>query len=159
VIEDAPALKAAVATKAVKADPIMQAKQYVDNKKVAEQLGSAGEMKPATESAYTKAPTPAAKRWMAKSTEAKPAAIPAMAVAAAQPVEAVRHSDPIIRLIGCLRDDMLPSMREIAAETLARSEGHNRPEVVAALEEAAEKDPAPSVRACCTRWLTEMRNR
>src|SRR5207237_1425080 len=81
----------------------------------------------------------------------------AAAIAAAQPVEAVRHADPVIRLIGCLRDDLLPSMREIAAETLARGEGRNRPVVVAALEEAAEKDPAPSVRDCCTRCLSEMR--
>jgi hypothetical protein len=161
VIDDPAIAKAAAAVaKPAQPDPILQPKQYVDNKKVTEQLGTTSEMKSAAEPKYTKAPTPAGQRWLAKKpAEAKPATIPAVAVAAAQPIEAVRHPDPIFRLIGCLRDDMLPSMREIAAETLARSEGRNRPEVVAALQEAAENDPAPSVRACCSRWLGELRNR
>jgi hypothetical protein len=163
VIEDAAAIKAASAAqpaKAAKADPIMQPKQFVDSKKVQQQLGTDAdkETKPATESKYTQAPTPAAKRWFGKAAAAKPAAA-AMAVAVVPPVEAIRHPDPVFRLIGCLRDDMLPSMREIAAETLARGEGRSRPEVVAALEEAAEKDPAQSVRTCCTRCLEEMRGR
>jgi hypothetical protein len=150
--------------KAAKADPIMQPKQYVDNKKVQQQLGNEPSNEETPAAKYTQAPTPAAKRWLAKASETKPAAeikpaAKAMAVVVVPPVEAIRHPDPVFRLIGCLRDDMLPSMREIAAETLASSEGRNRPEVISALEEAAEKDPAQSVRACCSRCLGEMRGR
>jgi hypothetical protein len=178
VIEDPAAIKAAskpaspaasipAPAKTAKSDPIMEPKQYVDNKKIEQQLGNdTGKAAKITEAKYAQAPTPATKRWLAKTSEtklvvkseAKPAA-KAMAVVVVPPVEAIRHPDPVFRLIGCLRDDMLPSMREIAAETLAHSDACKRPEVVTALEEAAEKDPAQSVRVCCTRCLGEMRGR
>ena len=66
------------------------------------------------------------------------------------------HPDPVFRLIACLRDDLLPSMREVAAGELAR-EGPGRPEAVDALVYSACKDPAPSVRMCCVYHLGELR--
>ena len=135
-------------------DPILQPKQYSTSQRVQQQLVGESTSYQA-EAKYNKAPLPASKRWFAQSAPSKPA----VAVAAVAPVEAVRHPDPVFRLIGCLRDDLLPSMREIAAETLAHSDGRNRPEVITALEEAAAKDPAESVRFCCSRCLNEIRGR
>src|SRR5207248_8627703 len=76
---------------------------------------------------YDKPPVPAARRWFnwgapeskpAPKPAAKPAAKPAPAPVPAPAVptppdriEAARHPDPMYRLIGRLRDDMLPSMR------------------------------------------------
>jgi hypothetical protein len=71
---------------------------------------------------------------------------------------ALYDRDPIIRLIGSLADDILPSMREISAETLTRV-GKNRPEVVEALVRSAQTDPAPSVRVCCCRCLVTLQVR
>jgi hypothetical protein len=132
-------------------DPIMQPKQYIGSPRVRQQLyGDAA--KSDAEAKYGKAPTPAMKRWFRQ----KPEVQKVEAVAVAQPMEAVLHADPVIRLIGSLRDEVMPSMREVAAMSLAQSTARSRPEVLAALAEAAERDPAPSVRECCARCLTEM---
>ncbi len=133
---------AAQSTAGKPTDPIMQPKDYVANKKVQKELE--GENKSPKAGAST--------RWSGKPAERKPA----VAVVTVPAVEAARHPDPVFRMIGCLRDDLLPSMREVAAETLASGPGRTRPEVIAALAEAAEKDPAASVRACCLRCLTAM---
>jgi hypothetical protein len=174
VIENAAAVKAATtpaptsksASKKVEtasatadaADPILDAKKYNGSQKVQKQLAdddkaaSCDGKNCKTCAKYTQQPNSAAARWFSsKPKESKPAVVAAVAVT--QPVEAIRHPDPVIRLIGCLRDDMLPSMREVAAETLAHSDARSRPEVVVALQEAAQNDPAPSVRACCARCL------
>jgi HEAT repeat protein len=71
---------------------------------------------------------------------------------------ALYHPDPVIRLIGCMSDDLLPSMREVSAETLART-AKERPEVVEAMIRTVQSDPAPSVRVCCCRCLVEMQVR
>ena len=71
---------------------------------------------------------------------------------------ALYDRDPVIRLIGSLTDDLLPSMREISAETLTRVAGQ-RPEVVQALVRSAQTDPAPSVRTCCCRCLVTLQVR
>jgi len=139
-----------VSTKSDAADPIMDAKKYNSSQKVQKQLAD-DDKSCKTCAKSVQQPNSAAARWFSsKPKETKPAVA---AVAVTQPIEAIRHPDPVIRLIGCLRDDMLPSMREVAAETLAHSEARIRPEVMAALQEAAEKDPATSVRACCARCL------
>jgi hypothetical protein len=147
-----------VSAKTDTADPIMDAKKYNSSQKVQKQLAdddksaSCADKSCKTCSKSAQQPNSAAARWFSsKPKETKPAVA---AVAVTQPIEAIRHPDPVIRLIGCLRDDMLPSMREVAAETLAHSEARSRPEVMAALQEAAEKDPAPSVRACCARCIS-----
>jgi hypothetical protein len=69
---------------------------------------------------------------------------------------AATSSDPVVRLIGRLRDDLLPSMREISAEQLAHY-GRGRPDAFDALVDAAQNDPAPTVRAACLRGLGEMK--
>jgi hypothetical protein len=82
---------------------------------------------------------------------------PATAMGEPMPVviEARYHPDRVVRLIGALKDDELPSLREIAAESLAR-EAAQRPDVQAAMIESARMDLAPTVRACCCRCLGEM---
>ena len=89
----------------------------------------------------------------------KPAKPPRPATAMGEPIpvviEARYHPDRVVRLIGALKDDDLPSLREIAAESLAR-EAAQRPDVTAAMIESARMDPAPTVRACCCRCLGGM---
>ena len=68
------------------------------------------------------------------------------------------HPDPVVRLIGALKDDDLPSLREVAAETLVQ-QAKGRPDVTAALIASAKDDPAPTVRACCCRCLAGMQVR
>jgi hypothetical protein len=68
---------------------------------------------------------------------------------------AIYDRDPVIRLIGSMNDDLLPSMREVSAETLARI-AKDRPEVVEAMIRSAKNDPAPNVRICCCRCLVSM---
>lgn len=60
-------------------------------------------------------------------------------------------------LLQQLRDSLLPSEREMAAERLARVDWRNEPQVVQALLTAAKTDPAPVVRACCVRSLGKMK--
>lgn len=143
-------------SKAGDSDPIMQPKEVASTKAQKQLTGETGKPAKADKKSETSA-SAGSKRWGGKPAEVKVASSgPAIAIAAVPPMEASQHPDPVIRLIGCLRDDMMPSMREIAAESLAQSQGRARPEVIAALAEAAEKDPAPTVRACCVRCLTTM---
>jgi hypothetical protein len=114
--------------------------------------------------AYTRPPVPATRRWLGW-LRSDPAAKPVPTTARrtpspAPPTETVAmyHPDPVIRLIACLNDELLPSMREVSAEALARN-AKDRPEVVEAIVKAAHSDPAPSVRVCCCRCLVEMQIR
>jgi hypothetical protein len=61
------------------------------------------------------------------------------------------------RLLATLRDSVLPSEREWAAERLRRCDWRTEPQVVQELLTAAQKDPAPMVRAGCVRTLGEMK--
>jgi hypothetical protein len=63
---------------------------------------------------------------------------------------------PLDPLLVTLRDHLLPSRRQVAAETLSTSDWHRHPEVVTALVQAAREDPAASVRAACVRCLGRM---
>jgi hypothetical protein len=60
-------------------------------------------------------------------------------------------------LIGMLRGSPLPSEREMAVEQLARYDWKPRPQLVGALLQAAQSDPAPAVRASCVRALARMK--
>jgi hypothetical protein len=60
-------------------------------------------------------------------------------------------------LIVVLRQSMLPSEREMAAEQLARCDWRSEPHTVQALLQAAKADPAPAVRAGCVRALAKMK--
>jgi HEAT repeats len=60
-------------------------------------------------------------------------------------------------LLTTLKDSLLPSQREWAAEGLAKADGKANPGVVAALIAAAQTDPAVRVRTCCIRSLAQMR--
>lgn len=138
------------------ADPILQPKDY-SPAHVRSQFGP--DSKPSVP--YTKPPVPATRRWFnfmrpsAPTKPAAPSAKPSAALKLPSDMVAIYHPDPVMRLIGCMTDDQLPSMREVSAEMLAR-EGKGRPEVVEALLRSAKNDPAPSVRACCCRCLAEM---
>lgn len=161
IIEDEATAKETAAkpsVKSAKADPIMQPKQYIGSPRVKQQwLGESAKCEGKScqaDAKYGKAPTPATKRWFGNKADVQ--RVEAVAVAQTGPMEAVCHPDPVIRMIGSLRDDVMPSMREVAAMSLARSDARSRPEVVAALSEAADSDPAPSVRECCARCLAEM---
>jgi hypothetical protein len=62
----------------------------------------------------------------------------------------------VARLAADLRGQLLPSLREVAAEAMTR-DCRTRPElVVPVLMEGAQTDPAPTVRACCARCLGEL---
>jgi HEAT repeats len=165
-----------------KTDPLLAPTKYTGDPKVQKVVpGDAPKPAPPA-SEYTKQPVPAAKRWFAywepepatakpakpamslalKMPSAKPTVVkgpvlPPMPMAVPMPVviAARYHPDPVIRLIGALKDDDLPSLREVAAESLARS-GRGRTEVTDALVTSAQTDPAPSVRACCCRCLAGM---
>jgi hypothetical protein len=154
----------AKSAKAVKADPIMQPTEFSADTRLRKQLGPADTKSADTaQTQYTRPPTPAPKRWFSWfQKDAKPAAPPVgKKVVPAPParptvIEAAYHPDPVFRLIGRLHDDLLPSMREVAAGELVPA-CHTRPDAVAALVRAAQNDPAPTVRACCCRHLGELR--
>src|SRR5207237_1843078 len=98
-------------------DPILQPKAYAAPK-VQEQFADSPVMPPAT-----KPSPPAKRRWFNWFRNDPPAPKPAPTARTALPPAdsfAVYDPDPVVRLIGCLNDDLLPSMREVSAETLAR---------------------------------------
>jgi hypothetical protein len=155
---------------AVKADPILQPAAYADEAKWQKMVNAVPAPPAQPTTVYTRQPVPATQRWLGWMSSAKPAAAPVAAKASAMSgrasvavptagtdvADAAYHSDPVFRLIACLRDDLLPSMREVAAIELASS-ARGRVEVVDALVWAAGHDPAPTVRLCCVGLLREMR--
>jgi len=58
---------------------------------------------------------------------------------------------------GVLKDSLLPSEREQAADYLSSYEAHRTPVAVAALLDGAKTDPAMMVRVACVRGLGKMR--
>jgi hypothetical protein len=56
-----------------------------------------------------------------------------------------------------LREALLPSEREWAAEQLGKCDWHSEPEAVEALLMAARSDPAPMVRVACVHALGRMK--
>ncbi len=166
-------------------DPLLSPKGYTADAKVIKEFADDGKMsesskpmaKPVTvETRYVTPPVPASKRWFSFLSSTKSPARPTartrrmpMAVPMAMPmpaadvgpavppaVMAATSPDPVIRLIGRLHDDLLPSMREISAHQLAYY-GRGRAEAYEALVAVAQNDPAPSVRAACIHCLGEMR--
>lgn len=149
-------------------DPILHPGEYNGDSRLRQKVGPDGAAPPPAPK-YTRPPVPATKRWfgwmqpapakaavvsgrkLAPVVTPPPAAVPVM-------VEAAAHPDPVIRLIACLRDDLLPSMREVAAGELAQA-AQGRPDAVEAILTAAQHDPAPGVRACCARKLAELKVR
>jgi HEAT repeat protein len=65
----------------------------------------------------------------------------------------------VSRLLTDFRGQLLPSLREVAAEAMTRECQRCPERVVPALMEGAQSDPAPTVRACCARCLGELRFR
>jgi hypothetical protein len=135
-------------------DPILKLKDYAGAKAQVQLAPPA--------SPYNRPPVSLAQRmlaWLRHEPALKP-----VPVQMAQPklptseMLAAYHPDPVIRLIGCMSDDLLPSMREISAETLART-AMDRPDVVEAMIRTVQMDPAPSVRICCCRCLVQMQVR
>jgi hypothetical protein len=91
---------------------------------------------------------------------AHPQMAPAHAAAYAMPrtgTATVSDSVPTAGLISTLRESMLPSEREMAADTLAQVDWKSEPHVVKTLVDVAGKDPAPVVRASCVRALGKMK--
>ena len=58
--------------------------------------------------------------------------------------------------VAALHNSMLPSQREMAAESLANADWRSNPAVVSELLRSAREDPAPSVRSACVRCLVKM---
>jgi hypothetical protein len=141
-------------------DPIFQPKEYA-SPKVQQEYGAIPPVPQPTQYAKPQAPmpTPAPRRWFNwLRSEPKPAPVQQQSRMPLPPADtiALYDRDPVIRLIGSMSDDLLPSMREVSAETLARV-AKDRPEVVQAMIRSAKMDPAPSVRTCCCRCLVEMK--
>ena len=63
------------------------------------------------------------------------------------------------RLAADFRGQLLPSLREVAAQAMTRDCLRCPERVVPILMEGAQSDPAPTVRACCARCLGELRFR
>jgi hypothetical protein len=166
-------------------DPLLSPKGYTGNAKVIKEFSDDGKSPespmPAgktvtVETRYVTPPVPASQRWFpfvsAMKLPAKPVAqarrmpmavpmampMPSAEVGPAVPpaVMAATSPDPVVRLIGRLHDDLLPSMREISACQLAYY-GRGRADAYEALVEVAQNDAAPSVRSACVRCLGEMR--
>jgi len=155
---------------AAKPDPILQPQTYNTDARLQKKFAAAPSppANPSSQSSqYTREPVPATKRWFCwmrrdapppappQTQSRKPAPAAPAPAAAPTVIPAAYHPDPVFRLIGRLRDDDLPSMREVAAMELAAN-WRGRAEAVAALADAARTDPAPSVRACCARCIGEM---
>lgn len=60
-------------------------------------------------------------------------------------------------LVATLKDAMLPSQREWAADRLSRTDWKTHAEIVPALLAAAKDDPAPLVRTSCVRCLAKLK--
>jgi HEAT repeats len=146
--DDVKAVKTETVTHTVPADPILAPKTYAAPKVQQRIADPAG---------YTRPPVPATRRWFSwLRPTPQPQPVPQVRSAVNRETLAAYDPDPVIRLIGSLSDDLLPSMREVSAEALAR-DATSRPEVVQALVRSATSDPAPSVRACCCRCLANMK--
>jgi hypothetical protein len=74
-------------------------------------------------------------------------------MATAAPAPQVTTGDLLARL----RDSIMPSEREMAAQGLSHCDWRHDPAVVHGLVEAAKADPAPLVRASCVRALADMK--
>ena len=61
------------------------------------------------------------------------------------------------QMLAQLRDSVMPSEREMAAEALSRCDWRRNPGVIQGLVGAAKADPAPAVRAACVRALGRMK--
>jgi hypothetical protein len=59
-------------------------------------------------------------------------------------------------LLNQMRDSMLPSQREWAADKLAEYDWRQQPQIVDAMMQSAKDDPAASVRAGCVHTLAKM---
>lgn len=83
---------------------------------------------------------------------------PALPVPSGEPARVVvsDQSGATGGLICQLRDSLLPSEREVAADRLTRADWRAEPQVIEALVAAARADPAPAVRAACVRSLGKM---
>ncbi len=143
-------------------DPILQPKAHASPMDQEEYGTAPVAMSTQQAPQYTRPPVPATRRWfnwLRNDSAPKPAPMPATtAQMPAAETLALYHPDPVIRLIGCMSEDLLPSMREVSAETLART-AKDRPEVVEAMIRTLQTDPAPSVRVCCCRCLVDMQVR
>jgi hypothetical protein len=59
-------------------------------------------------------------------------------------------------LMAMLHNSLMPSEREIAAESLGKADGCSNPLVVLELMRSAREDPAPAVRCACVRCLVKV---
>jgi hypothetical protein len=59
-------------------------------------------------------------------------------------------------LLATLHNSLMPSEREIAAESLSKADGCSNPVVMMELVRSAREDPAPAVRCACVRCLVKV---
>jgi hypothetical protein len=69
---------------------------------------------------------------------------------------AVEVSADCQHLVATLHNSLMPSEREIAAESLGNADGRSNPAVVMELLRSAREDPAPAVRCACVRCLVKV---
>jgi HEAT repeat protein len=81
----------------------------------------------------------------------------AAATAAANAKTAPAADPATPKLLADLREALLPSQRELAAEGLRSVDWKTNPEVVTELTKAAKEDPSPMVRVACIKALGAMR--
>jgi hypothetical protein len=59
-------------------------------------------------------------------------------------------------LLATLHNSLMPSEREVAAESLGNADGRSNPAVMMELLRSAREDPAPAVRCACVRCLVKV---
>jgi HEAT repeat protein len=69
---------------------------------------------------------------------------------------AVEISANCQHLVATLHNSLMPSEREIAAESLGNADGCSNPAVLMELLRSAREDPAPAVRCACVRCLVKV---
>jgi hypothetical protein len=105
-------------------------------------------------------PTPAGMMPLAPPQEAivqAPRPLPQPVVQPVAPLQQVSGAVIVDQLSAVLRDGLLPSEREQAADQLSRYEAYRVPAAVQALLAGAKADPAVTVKIACVRGLGTMR--
>jgi hypothetical protein len=81
---------------------------------------------------------------------------PSATAMATMPIAPTAPTASVPQQIQSLKEALGPSQREMAAMALTVSDAHRSPEVITALVQAAQTDPAPSVRTCLVRCLYQL---
>jgi len=120
---------------------------------------------PMTPISYAPAPTPEPRVAMTPAIYPAPVAttpMPPVAPTAPAPMPTVALMPPMLpippapHLVTLLTNSVDPEQREWAASQLSHYSGQSNPQALQAVMNAAQRDPAPIVRAACVRTLVRM---